>query len=79
LDAGTVPGVSTRSVLSACGRQDDYTGDIMTRSAKTAFELPGPQNIFIVHAGDDTFPLPARVTAAAAGRMLSSGDNHMDT
>jgi len=51
----------------------------MTRSAKTAFELPGPQNIFIVHAGDDTFPLPARVTAAAAGRMLSSGDNHMDT
>lgn len=41
----------------------------LTQSAKTALEVLDLQKLFVVHAGDKTFPLHRKVTAVAADRL----------
>jgi predicted AAA+ superfamily ATPase len=42
----------------------------LTRSARTALDLLDLQKLYIIHAGAETFPLSAKVTAIAACRVL---------
>jgi hypothetical protein len=43
----------------------------LTNSLRTAIETLRLQRAFLVHAGDQTFPLHAHVTAVSAGRLLN--------
>lgn len=42
----------------------------LTRSTRTALDLLDLQRLYIIHAGAETFPLSAKVTAIAASRVL---------
>jgi predicted AAA+ superfamily ATPase len=42
----------------------------LTRSARTALDLLDLQRLYVIHAGAETFPLSAKVTAVAACRVL---------
>lgn len=42
----------------------------LTRSARTALDLLGLQRLYVIHAGDESFPLHQRATAVAAARIL---------
>lgn len=43
----------------------------LTRSLQTAIDDLGLQQAFVIHAGKKTFPLSKKVTAVAAGRILT--------
>ena len=42
----------------------------LTRSVRTALDLLGLQRVYIIHAGAESFPLHAKVTAVAASQIL---------
>jgi len=42
----------------------------LTRSARTALDLLELQRLYVIHAGAETFPLHAKVTAVAASRLI---------
>jgi predicted AAA+ superfamily ATPase len=42
----------------------------LTRSARTALDLLDLQRLYVIHAGTESFPLGAKVTAVAASRVV---------